>query len=110
QYGGVRPFGLAMLVGGTRDGPELYQTDPSGILKEWEAIAIGRGAQAANELFKDEYEDDLDEDDAIQLALNALNVAEEDIDIPNIEMSVTDQDGFDRVMPEDLESRDFSLT
>lgn len=109
QYGGVRPFGLAMLVAGTRDQPELYQTDPSGILKEWRAVAIGRGAQAANDLFKEDYEDDLAEDDAIQLVLDALSVAEEDITLANIEMSVITGDGFDRVMPEELEDRDFSL-
>ncbi|MFB6294683.1 MAG: archaeal proteasome endopeptidase complex subunit alpha [Candidatus Nanohaloarchaea archaeon] len=109
QYGGVRPFGVAMLVGGTRDRPELYQTDPSGILKEWNAIAIGRGAEAANELFRDRYEEDIDEDTAIQLALDALDEAEDDVTIANAELVVIDDDGFQRVMPEDLEDRGFSL-
>lgn len=109
QYGGVRPFGVAMIVGGTRDSPELYQTDPSGILKEWRAVAIGRGAEAANELFRDEYEDGSDEDSTIDLALRALSAAEEDITIQNIEMSVINSDGFRRVMPEELEERGFTL-
>ncbi len=109
QYGGVRPFGLAMLVGGARDDPELYQTDPSGILKEWMAIAIGRGANAANDVFKENYEEGIDEDAGIQLALDALSAAEDDITLANIELSIIDSDGFRRVMPEDLEDRDFTL-
>ncbi|MDY6769606.1 MAG: archaeal proteasome endopeptidase complex subunit alpha, partial [Candidatus Nanohaloarchaea archaeon] len=109
QYGGVRPFGVAMLVAGTRDRPELYQTDPSGILKEWNAIAIGRGGETANDLFRDEYEEGMDEDAAIQLALDALSAAEEDIDLANIELVSVDGDGFTRLMPEELDDRGFSL-
>lgn len=109
QYGGVRPFGLAMLVGGVRDNPELYQTDPSGILKEWKAVAIGRGGEDANELFEEEYEEGLSEDDAIELALKALSKVEDDIELENVELSVVKDDGFARVMPDDLEERGFSL-
>ncbi len=109
QYGGVRPFGVAMLVGGTRDNPELYQTDPSGILKEWNAVAIGRGAQTANDLFRDEYAEEMEKGPAIQLALDALDAAEDDITIENIEMVVIDGGGFDRMMPDDLESGGFEL-
>ncbi len=110
QYGGVRPFGLAMLVGGMRDNSaELYQTDPSGILKEWKAVAIGRGADAANELFEDEYSEDIEEEAAIELALEALKRAEDDIELENVELSTIDKDGFHRVMPDELEERGFSL-
>ncbi len=109
QYGGVRPYGLAMLVGGTREEPELYQTDPSGLLNEWQAVAIGRGADEANELFKEEYEEGMTEDGAIELTLEALDRTEEDITIQNIEMTVIGDDGFHRVMPEELEEREFSL-
>lgn len=110
QYGGVRPFGLAMLVGGVKDtAPELYQTDPSGILKEWKAVAIGRGADAVNKLFEEEYEEDMSEEDAINLALKALNEAEDDIELENVELALVDTDGFERVMPDDLEGRGFSL-
>jgi proteasome alpha subunit len=109
QYGGVRPFGLAMLTGGVKEAPELYQTDPSGILKEWKAVAIGRGAEEVNELFEDEYEEGMSEEDAIDLALQALQTAEDDIELENVELSLVDEDGFARVMPDDLEERGFSL-
>lgn len=109
QYGGVRPFGLAMLVGGMNDAPELYQTDPSGILKEWMAVAIGRGAKSTNEFFEEEYREDMSEEEAIELALEALDKAEEDIALENVELGLIDEDGFHRVMPGDLRDRDFSL-
>lgn len=110
QYGGVRPYGLAMLTGGVKDGnAELYQSDPSGILKEWKAVAIGRGADAANDVFEDEYEDGASEEDAIELALKALKAAEDDIELENIELSLIDADGLDRIMPDDLEERGYSL-
>jgi len=109
QYGGVRPFGLAMLTGGMNDEPELYQTDPSGILKEWHAVAIGRGAETVNDLFKEEYHDDISEEDAIDLALTALDKGEEDIALENVEMTLIDADGFHRVMPDDLRERGHDL-
>jgi proteasome alpha subunit len=109
QYGGVRPYGLAMLVGGVKESPELYQTDPSGILKEWKAVAIGRGGEDVNELFEDEYSEDMSEEDAIELALKALSRVEDDIELENVELSLLDEDGFERVMPDDLEERGFSL-
>jgi proteasome alpha subunit len=110
QYGGVRPFGLAMLVGGVSDGnPELYQTDPSGILKEWHAVAIGRGSDHATEVFHDRYEDDMTEKEAIELALDILGDVEDDIDLTNIEMCLIDTETFRRLMPDELEEQGFDL-
>lgn len=106
QYGGVRPFGLAMLTGGMTDGePELYQSDPSGILKEWHAVAIGRGEEEATEIFQDEYDESMSEEEAVSMAVNTLEQVEEDIEIENIELALINEDGFQRVMPEDLTER-----
>lgn len=110
QYGGVRPFGLAMLTGGITDGePELYQSDPSGILKEWHAVAIGRGEEEATERFQEGYEDGMSEEDVVEMAVETLETVEEEIDIENIELALIDEDGFHRVMPEDLEERGFDV-
>ncbi|MDY6788610.1 MAG: archaeal proteasome endopeptidase complex subunit alpha [Candidatus Nanohaloarchaea archaeon] len=108
QYGGVRPFGLAMLSGGLTDGnPELYQSDPSGILKEWQAVAIGRGSQEARKIFQEEYDEDMDEESAVKLAVKVLKQVEDNIDIDNIEMCLVDQeDSYTRLMPDDLRERD----
>lgn len=44
QSGGVRPFGVSLLVAGI-DGdcvPRLFQVDPSGAYFGWKATAIGK--------------------------------------------------------------------
>lgn len=42
QYGGVRPFGAALIVGGVdKHGPRLFQTDPGGIYFGFYAVAMG---------------------------------------------------------------------
>jgi len=45
QQGGVRPFGVSLLVCGFDDvrGPQLFQVDPSGSYFAWKATGIGRG-------------------------------------------------------------------
>jgi len=111
QYGGVRPFGLAMLTGGISDGEaQLYQSDPSGILQEWHAVAIGRGSDKARKKFKDEFEEGMDEDAAVELAVETLGEVEDDIDIDNIELCViADDEEFNRLMPDDLKERGLTL-
>ena len=43
QSGGVRPFGMSLLViGYDEDKPRLYQVDPSGAFFAWHATAIGK--------------------------------------------------------------------
>ena len=43
QSGGVRPFGISLLViGYDEDKPRLYQVDPSGAFFAWHATAIGK--------------------------------------------------------------------
>jgi 20S proteasome subunit alpha 3 len=39
-------------------GFQLYQSDPSGNYGGWKAVAIGAGAQAAQNLLKTEYKED----------------------------------------------------
>ena len=43
QSGGVRPFGIATLIGGfdPLGKAQLYQTDPAGTFSAWKANAIG---------------------------------------------------------------------
>lgn len=90
QYGGVRPFGTALLVAGVDEqGCHLYETDPSGALVSYKAGSIGAGRNTVMDMFEEEYEDDMDMDPAIQLSLKALKKAtEEELDVKAIEIGL----------------------
>lgn len=56
QYGGVRPYGVSLLLAGVDDqGPQLYTTDPSGSFWGWKAAAIGKEADIVRDFFADEF-------------------------------------------------------
>ena len=92
QWGGVRPYGTAMIVGGVNDLCQIFQTDPSGILKEWNAISIGRGAEQANKVFEKNFKENMDKKTAIQLAVKALSKGEPDLTLESIEMAVIESE------------------
>ncbi|MCL2157356.1 MAG: archaeal proteasome endopeptidase complex subunit alpha [Methanobrevibacter sp.] len=78
QNGGVRPFGSALIIGGvTENSCKLFETDPSGALIEYKATAIGSGRQASMEVFEEFYKEDMNLDEAIDLALDAVFEATE---------------------------------
>jgi len=78
QYGGVRPFGTALLIIGAEEGrTRLFETDPSGALLEYKATGIGAGRSAVMEVFEEKYKEDLLMDEAILLGLEALYKAAE---------------------------------
>ena len=74
QYGGVRPFGTALLIAGVDEtGPRLFSTDPSGALMEYKANSEGAGRTGAMAFFEEKYRDDLNLEDAIDLGVKALH-------------------------------------
>nr|MDO8044609.1 archaeal proteasome endopeptidase complex subunit alpha [Candidatus Baldrarchaeota archaeon] len=90
QFSGVRPFGVALLIAGVdATGPRLFSTHPSGAYWEWQATAIGRGAQRVNDMLEKEYKKELSLDEAIKLALKSLKeVAEKELEPDNVELAV----------------------
>lgn len=78
QHGGVRPFGSALIIGGVNDtGCRLFETDPSGALIEYKATAIGSGRATAMEEFEKKYKEDINLEEAMELALDAVYEANE---------------------------------
>ena len=79
QYGGVRPFGTALLVAGTDDlGVHLFETDPSGALVAYKATGIGSGRAAVMDVFEKDFKDGMPFEEAAQLGLRALEAAIEE--------------------------------
>ena len=90
QYGGVRPYGVSLLVAGVDDhGPQLYTTDPSGSFWGWKAAAIGKEADVVRDLFAEEYKDTLDLDGALELAITGLLKVTDKADVPPAEKAKT---------------------
>jgi len=78
QYGGVRPFGTALLIAGVDDtGARLFSTDPSGALMEYKASSEGAGRSGAMSYFENHYQEGLSFEQAVDLGIKALNSGNE---------------------------------
>lgn len=92
QWGGVRPFGAALIIIGVDDtGEHLFETDPSGAFNELYATAIGSGKREVETFFEKNYKEGMNFDEAINLTLKALTrvgdkkISKETVDIYYIE-------------------------
>jgi proteasome alpha subunit len=95
QYGGVRPFGTALLVAGVDDqGEHLFETDPSGALVSYKAGSIGAGRNTVMEVFEEEFKESMEMEVAILLGLKALLKAtdEEKLNPKAVEIGVVRKD------------------
>eukprot|EP01126_Amoeba_proteus_P017928 TRINITY_DN1887_c0_g2_i4.p1 TRINITY_DN1887_c0_g2~~TRINITY_DN1887_c0_g2_i4.p1 ORF type:complete len:235 (-),score=47.08 TRINITY_DN1887_c0_g2_i4:315-1019(-) len=94
QSGGVRPFGVSLLVcGNDFRGPQLFQVDPSGSYFQWKASAIGNGMITAKASLERRYTDDITLDDAIHRAIRILKTGfQGEMNENNIEIGVIGED------------------
>ena len=73
QFGGARPFGVNILFVGVDDsGPQLYLTDVTGIYFQYKATIVGEGETQLKEIIDKEYEDDMNLEQGIKLAVSAF--------------------------------------
>lgn len=91
QFGGARPFGVALLVAGVdRQGSKLFQTDPGGVYLGYYATAIGAESTTIVEFLEKNYKYDMEITECVELALRALGSAVESIDADRIEVAYAD--------------------
>ncbi|MEK0336639.1 MAG: archaeal proteasome endopeptidase complex subunit alpha, partial [Nitrosopumilus sp.] len=65
QYAGVRPYGVALILGGVVNKiSQLYLTDPSGTYISYDAIAIGANSDEVTNFLEKTYKNDLSLEDA----------------------------------------------
>ncbi|MBI2565080.1 archaeal proteasome endopeptidase complex subunit alpha [Candidatus Woesearchaeota archaeon] len=73
QSGGLRPFGVSLLVAGVdTDGPKLFETDPTGIYFQFKATVIGEGEPEVEELLSKEYNENMNLQDGLRLGIKAI--------------------------------------
>ncbi|MEM3704133.1 MAG: archaeal proteasome endopeptidase complex subunit alpha, partial [Candidatus Bathyarchaeia archaeon] len=73
QHGGVRPFGVSLLLGGVdKTGCRLFATHPSGTYRGHKAIAVGAGKETVMNILREEYRDNMSLEDTTKLAVKCL--------------------------------------
>ena len=76
QNGGIRPFGVSMIVAGIDvTGPRLITTDPSGSYRGFKAAALGMNAEKGRELLEKKYRADMTLEEATSLAIETAKQA-----------------------------------
>ncbi|MFA5763362.1 MAG: archaeal proteasome endopeptidase complex subunit alpha [archaeon] len=98
QYGGLRPFGVAFIVAGVDEkGPQLFQTEPSGALAEYTAVAVGRNREKVMNSFEKEFKENLSLEKAVSIAYDALGKSlpeKEKITTSRVQFAILDSNGF----------------
>jgi len=70
QYGGLRPFGVSIMVAGISGStPKLFVSDVTGNYFGFIASAIGENDERIKEMLREEYKPDLGIEEAIKLGL-----------------------------------------
>ena len=73
QSGGLRPFGVSVLVAGVDNGDtKLFETDPTGIYFECRATVIGEGEVEVEEILHKEFDENNTIEENLVLAIKTL--------------------------------------
>ncbi|KYO43175.1 hypothetical protein Y1Q_0017503 [Alligator mississippiensis] len=104
QSGGVRPFGVSLLICGWNEGrPYLFQSDPSGAYFAWKATAMGKNYVNGKTFLEKRYNEDLELEDAIHTAILTLKESfEGQMTEDNIEVGICNEAGFRRLTPTEV--------
>ncbi len=107
QSGGLRPFGVSILVAGVdQNGPKLFETDPTGIFFQFKATAIGEGETEVVDILNKKYRDNITIEEALRLCIWALaRVVPDKINVDRIDSAYIklDEKQFKRFSREKIE-------
>lgn len=75
QSGGLRPFGVSLIVGGIDpDGhAKLFETDPTGIFFQYYASVIGEHETEVEEVLQKKYKSDMTIEEGLKLCVDTLS-------------------------------------
>ena len=105
QRGGTRPYGAALLIGGTENGtPRLFSADPTGTPHEWKATAIGGSRGEIQDVLEEEWGENLALGDGVDLALRGLLTVDEELEAGDVSLAtVTVDEGYRTVGSDEVE-------
>ncbi len=70
QYGGARPFGVAIMLGGVKKGKiHLYTSDVTGNYFSYRANAIGENDEQIKEILRKDFSDSMSIDDGLRFIM-----------------------------------------
>ena len=72
QSGGLRPFGVSMLIAAVDEKPNLFETDPIGLYYQYKAKIIGEGEAEGTQILHKEYKDSFKVQDGLKLAMKIM--------------------------------------
>jgi len=105
QYSGVRPFGVALIIAGVdKNGTKIFVTDPSGTYIPYSAVAIGGNSDEVTEFLEKNYKNEISVNDAISLAISAINLKSDENGVKHIRMTKIKSDTklFEKVPSEEM--------
>lgn len=88
QYGGARPFGVAILLGGVnKNKVHLYTSDVTGNFFAYKANAIGENDEKIKEILRKDYKEDLTVEEGIKFCLKIFKeILEKNFDIERFDV------------------------
>lgn len=107
QYGGARPFGVAMMISGVdvNDKKNLYVTDVTGNYFGYSATAIGENDEKIKDLLRKEYRESMSIEACVKLAISIFRrILSKNFDISRFETAYikTKEKTFTRMSGEEL--------
>lgn len=92
QYGGARPFGVALMIAGFDNKPKLYTTDVTGNYLQYKANAIGENDTKLQERLREKYKADLSCEQGIKLGLDIFkDVLQDNFSVERFDVAVIDK-------------------
>src|SRR3989344_3054736 len=90
QYGGVRPYGVSVMIAGLNETkPELFVSDVTGNYYSYIASAIGENDDKIKEELRKEFKTDMEIKEGIKIALSIFKkIQDKEFDIERMEAAV----------------------
>ena len=89
QYGGVRPYGVSILLAGVNKGAgHLYTTDVTGNYTSYKANAIGENDEKIREILRRDYKEGITIDESIKFSLKIFKeILDKNFDLGRFEVA-----------------------